>query len=158
MTNSDMIHRFYTAFSEGDAETMASCYHENIQFQDPVFGKISGTDPSNMWRMLIERANGNMDIKFTEVTADEEGGSAQWIARYPYGKKKRPVINFISASFKFKDGKIIEHTDHFDLWKWSRQALGLPGTLLGWTPFIQNKIKSTVSLAFSNWKAENNKS
>jgi hypothetical protein len=30
-----------------------------------------------------------------------------------------------------KEGLIIEHRDHFELWRWSRQALGLKGLLLG---------------------------
>ena len=36
---------------------------------------------------------------------------------------------------------IVEQTDTFDLWRWSRQALGLKGWLLGGTSFVQNKIR-----------------
>ena len=38
------------------------------------------------------------------------------------------------------DGKIIKHTDIFDLWEWSKQALGVSGYLLGWSGFMKNKI------------------
>jgi hypothetical protein len=35
------------------------------------------------------------------------------------------VINIIQAHFHFQDGLIIKHTDDFDVWKWSKQALGI---------------------------------
>lgn len=41
-----------------------------------------------------------------------------------------------------KEGKIVGHVDHFDFWRWSRQALGAPGLLLGWTPILRGKIRS----------------
>jgi hypothetical protein len=45
-----------------------------------------------------------------------------------YILKQRPVVNRISAQFYFQDG-LIRHTDDFDIWKWSKQALGLTGYL-----------------------------
>jgi hypothetical protein len=42
---------------------------------------------------------------------------------------------------KFKDGLIIEHTDAFDIYKWTRQALGITGLLFGWTSFMHKKIQ-----------------
>ena len=51
------------------------------------------------------------------------------------------MINDIQARFVFRDGKICEHHDTFDLWRWSRQALGTTGLLLGWTPLVQGKVR-----------------
>ena len=45
------IEIFYTAFSELDAETMASCYAKNVVFEDPAFGILKGVHAKNMWRM-----------------------------------------------------------------------------------------------------------
>jgi hypothetical protein len=42
----------------------------------------------------------------------------------------------------FRDGKICEHHDSFDLWRWSRQALGFKGLLLGWTPVVSNAVRA----------------
>ncbi|MFH7495426.1 DUF4440 domain-containing protein, partial [Pseudomonas syringae pv. tagetis] len=52
------------------------------------------------------------------------------------------VVNDIQAGFVFRDGKISEHHDHFDMWRWSRQALGLKGLLLGWTPMVRNAVRA----------------
>ena len=35
--NAQNINRFYNAFSTLDAEMMATCYADNVQFQDEVF-------------------------------------------------------------------------------------------------------------------------
>lgn len=139
-----LIEEFYAGFAEGNAKTMASCYNKDIQFEDPAFGKLQGQDVLDMWEMLIEKSKGNIKIEFSDVRADELSGSARWVAVYNFSKTNRNVVNVIQASFVFKDGLIIKHTDEFDIWKWSQQALGLPGYLLGWTGFMQQKIQKNA--------------
>jgi hypothetical protein len=67
------------------------------------------------------------------------------IASYNFSKNKGQLL-IASAQFYFQDGLIIRHTDDFDIWKWSKQALGLTGYLFGWTGFMQNKIIQTPYL------------
>lgn len=124
---------------------MASCYHDEIVFDDPAFGTLKGDDAKNMWRMLVERSKGQLHIEFSDVEANGNTGSANWRAEYPYGPKKRKVVNHITASFEFKEGMIVRHTDVFNLWKWTQQALGLSGYLLGWSPFMKNKIQASTN-------------
>lgn len=151
MTNHELIEKFYTAFNHKDAEQMLSCYHDNIVFEDPAFGILNGERAKGMWQMLISRGENIESIKFYDVEANEQTGKAKWIAKYKFGPKKRAVVNHISATFEFADGKIIKHTDTFDLWKWSSQALGLPGQLLGWSGFMKKKIRSTSNRALSRF-------
>ncbi len=140
-----LIESFYTAFADADGEGMIKCYDSNALFNDPVFGTLRGDAIFTMWRMLIKRSNGNIDIKFGEITTDGDEASVDWVASYPYGPKARRVINFVHAEFVIRDGKIIEHRDDFDLWQWSRQALGFTGTILGWSGFIKNKIRQNAA-------------
>lgn len=144
MENEQIIRRFYESFARNDADGMVECYHDEIEFSDPAFGLLKGADAKNMWRMLVERAKGNIKIEFANVKTDGEKGAADWKADYLFSKTNRQVHNEIHAEFEFKDGKIIRHNDTFDLWKWSKQALGLPGMLLGWSGFMQNKIRQTA--------------
>ncbi len=144
MENEQIIRHFYESFARNDAESMASCYHDQIEFSDPAFRNLKGDEAKNMWKMLLERAKGNIKIEFKNVTANGEKGSADWSADYVFSKTGRNVHNEIHAEFEFKDGKIFRHNDTFDLWKWSKQALGLPGILLGWSGFMQNKISRTA--------------
>jgi hypothetical protein len=85
-----------------------------------------------------------MQITFSAVKANDFSGSATWEAFYTLSLTGRKVHNIISANFEFKEGKIINHQDKFDFWRWSRQAFGLSGWLLGWTPILRNKVQKTV--------------
>lgn len=153
MTNQETITHFYQSFADKNIDGMLSCYAENVVFTDPAFGRLEGKDAHDMWRMLLERGGESMEVAFGSVQAEGDKASAEWWAKYHYGKSKRLVVNEISAGFVLHDGKIIEHTDHFDLWKWSRQALGLNGLLLGWTPFMQNKIRETTGSLLKKFQA-----
>ena len=144
MENEQLIRHFYESFAQNNAEEMTSCYADEIEFSDPAFGLLKGADAKNMWKMLVERAKGNIRIEFSNVHADAQKGSADWTADYLFSKTGRQVFNEIHAEFEFKDGRIIRHTDTFDIWKWSRQALGTSGLLLGWSAFMQNKIRQNA--------------
>lgn len=143
--NKQLIENFYTSFSNGDANGMTACYDENVIFQDPAFGKLENGKPAQMWKMLMSRKKESTTVVFSNIEANETTGKANWTATYEYGDKNRKVVNNVTANFKFKDGKIIEHIDTFDLWKWTKQALGLSGTLLGWSSFMKNKIQKTTN-------------
>ena len=149
--NETTINKFYTAFSNGDAEQMCECYHPNVQFRDPVFGLLKGKDVCQMWKMLLERNKGKIKIDFSEVKANEHLGSAYWIAKYNFSKTNRKVVNTIASKFHFQEGLIIKQTDDFDVWKWSKQALGIPGLLLGWTGFMQKKIQEQARMALKKY-------
>ena len=141
-----IVTKFYQAFTELDAEAMASYYHENVVFKDPAFGTLKGEKACNMWRMLCQSQKGkNFVVEFSNVEADEQTGSAHWEAKYIFSKTGRKVHNKIRAHFEFSDGKIIKHTDVFDLRNWSKQALGFKGALLGGTAFFKKKLQAQTN-------------
>ena len=141
MNNATIIEEFYKAFQEGNPVEMAKFYDEKIRFTDPAFGRLEGREVGAMWDMLLSKKESELSIRYGDVSADESSGSAEWTATYKYGPKKRLVTNRIKSRFEFQDGKIIEQNDTFDLWAWSRQALGPVAYILGWTPFFQDKIR-----------------
>jgi hypothetical protein len=108
-----------------------------------------------MWHMLIERAKGNIKVNFSNVEADEKTGRVNWVAEYPFSATGRHVINRIHAEFEFRDGKIIRHTDHFNLHKWAGQAMGLKGQLLGWLPFFRKKVQKTAREGLNRFLLKN---
>ncbi|KPX81379.1 nuclear transport factor 2 family protein [Pseudomonas meliae] len=139
--NSALITRFYEAFAQLDAEAMSACYTDDVLFSDPAFGELRGPQVGEMWRMLTSRAK-NFSVVFDQVRADDRAGTAHWVATYLFSQTRRTVVNDIEARFVFRDGKICEHRDNFDMWRWSRQALGLKGLLLGWTPLVRNAVRA----------------
>ena len=150
--NAELITRFYQAFQHLDAEAMASCYAEDVRFSDPVFTDLRGGEAGDMWRMLCTRAK-NFSLTFDGVAADEYSGKARWIATYVFSQTGNTVVNHIEADFRFRDGKIVEHNDHFDLWRWARQALGMKGVLLGWAPPVQNAIRKQAAKGLAAYRA-----
>jgi ketosteroid isomerase-like protein len=150
--NESLITKFYTAFANADAKTMSECYHPKVHFIDPAFGLLKGEQVSKMWEMLLSKSKGNLKIEFSNVKADDSTGSANWIATYNFSKTNRKVVNKIRAEFVFQDGLIIKHTDSFDVWKWSKQAFGATGYLLGWTGFFQNKVQKQALLSLQKFQ------
>lgn len=140
----ELIHRFYAAFQRRDHGTMAACYAPQATFSDPVFQGLAGARIGAMWRMLCERA-ADLELELGAVKADAERGSAHWEARYTFSATARRVHNVIEASFLFRDTRIRDHTDRFDLYAWARQALGLKGVLLGWSPPVQRAIRAQAA-------------
>lgn len=137
--NLALIERFYAAFDAHDGDAMAGCYAPDASFSDPVFGHLDAAETGAMWRMLTGRA-ADLRVELVERDADGDRGSARWIARYTFTQTGRPVVNDVRAKFRFRDGLFIEHVDKFNFWRWSRQALGRPGTLLGWTPQLRLRV------------------
>lgn len=151
MTPPEIVLHFYTSFAEGDAKSMAACYHPDIAFSDPAFGTLKGDEASNMWEMLLSQSKKPIKISFKNIQQRVESVSAEWTAEYNFSPTGRKVFNQISAQFEFQDGLIIRHTDHFNLWKWSQQALGFQGFLIGWTPFFKRGLQKKTHKMLSGF-------
>jgi len=123
-----LIQRFYAAFNEKDGDAMARCYAPDAHFHDPVFGDLTGTEAGAMWRMLTARAK-DLEVELADHSAEGDGGTAHWIAHYTFAQTGKPVVNDIHATFRFRDGLIVDHHDEFDFTKWARQAIGIAGLL-----------------------------
>jgi len=137
-----LIERFYAAFDRKDGDAMAACYAPGARFSDPVFGELRDQQPGAMWRMLTAQAR-DLSIELVEDFSDKAAGTggARWIARYTFTQTGRHVTNDVRARFRFADGLIAEHDDVFSFYGWSRQALGTPGLLLGWTPLLRASVR-----------------
>jgi ketosteroid isomerase-like protein len=152
--NIDLLQRFYLAFTRRDYAAMAACYHPNAHFTDEVFD-LNGWRIGAMWRMLCTRGK-DLRLEFGNLQADDRRGSAQWQAWYSFSQTGRKVHNIIQAEFEFRDGLILRHVDRFDFWRWSRQALGLPGLVMGWSQKLHLKVKEKAALGLDEFIAREN--
>lgn len=143
MTNEQTITKLYESFAARDAAAMAECYAPNAEFTDPVFGDLVADEIGSMWTMLTSRAE-DLTVTFSDVVVKGDTGSCRWEAVYMYTPTSRRVHNRINATFEFENGLIKRHVDSFSLWKWSRMALGTMGTLFGWAPPFQTKLRATA--------------
>ncbi len=148
----DLIERFYAAFDRRDGDAMAACYAPGAHFSDPVFTDLRGEQPGQMWRMLTSQAQ-ELRVELLEHAADADAGTARWRARYVFSQTGRPVVNDVRVTFRFADGLIADHVDAFSFWTWSRQALGPPGVLIGWTPFLRNPVRKRAAANLARFAA-----
>ena len=147
-----VLQRFYQALQRGDGEVMAACYHPQARFHDPVFGTLQGAEVGDMWRMLCARAEG-LQVTFQVREATAQRARVDWQARYRFSRSGRWVNNRIRGEFVLRDGLIVEHRDHFAVWRWARQALGAPGWWLGWTPWLQGQVCRQARAGLAAWRA-----
>lgn len=138
----EIITQFYNAFAQLQATEMNKCYADDIVFFDPVFELLRGDEVRCMWDMLCRNAK---DFFLTFSNIKDEGDNyytCDWIATYTFSANGRKVVNNVRANMKIENGKIIEHSDAFSLHKWTAQALGFSGWLLGWNSLYQRQIKN----------------
>ncbi|CAG5087277.1 nuclear transport factor 2 family protein [Parvicella tangerina] len=149
---SNIIEKFYTAFAEKDWETMQACYHDEVTFEDPAFGKLYGEEAKKMWRMLCEQGK-DLKIEFSKIEVSETSGKAHWEAWYTFSLTKRKIHNKIDAKFELKEGLILKHSDNFNLHKWASQAFGFKGWIFGGTNFFRKKFRAQARKSLKRYKA-----
>lgn len=157
--NALTITNIYTAFAQLDGNGMQACYLHGAAFEDEVFTTRGKAQTMGMWRMLIDATRANsMDawlLKLNAVEADSTTGQAHWDAHYRFSATGRMLLNRINAQFTFDNkGLIITHRDRFNFWSWSSQALGAPGLLLGWSPFLRSKVRQQAAGNLQNFIAK----
>lgn len=144
----ELLDRFYGAFARRDWAAMAACYHPDARFSDPVFPDLDAAGVQAMWKMLLTSGS---DLRITHRVLD--ANTCAWEAFYTFSRTKRPVHNRVTSRFVFRDGLIVEQVDRFDFWRWSRQAMGPLGMVLGWTPFLQRKVQGSAAAALARSRA-----
>ena len=142
--SASVLHRFYSAFTARDWAAMGACYHDEARFGDPVFPDLDAAQVRAMWKMLLTSGT-DLRISYQVLDVGATEGRCRLEAFYTFSRSGRPVHNIITSEFTFKDGLIHRQRDHFPFWRWSRQALGVSGWLLGWSPIVRNKVRAMAA-------------
>ncbi len=159
--NQATINQLYEAFARLDPEAMSACYADNATFEDEAFLLSGRREVTGMWHMLCRaaQAGGRADwrLQWRDVVADEERrGWANWEAHYRFGATGRMVHNQVEARFTFDEqGRILTHLDRFNFWRWSWQAMGVPGGLLGWSPMFRTQVRKQALANLEKFLAQN---
>jgi hypothetical protein len=132
--------RFYEAFMVRDFYTMGLLYANHATFRDPVFPRLTAQGARLMWQMLLTEAEDlEISADIHEDTADR--ARVDWTARYTFTPTKRLVVNKVHTEMVIAAGKIVQQVDDFSFWRWSGQALGWKGWLLGGTPLVRDPVQ-----------------
>lgn len=142
-----LAQRFYDAFTVRDWYTMGLLYADHATFSDPVFPLINARGTRLMWQMLLSRAEEDFGIEAQVLEDGPRHARINWVAHYTFSVTGRPVTNRVRTEMHLVAGKIVRQQDTFSLWRWSAQALGTKGALLGWSPMVRNRIRAQASVA-----------
>lgn len=149
------IEGFYAAFAKLDSAAMQACYAEDARFDDEAFSLVGAAQIGGMWRMLCEATRAKGMTHWKLEASDITDHSAHWEAHYLFSATGRLVHNKIDAEFEFDENNLItRHRDRFDFWIWSRQALGTPGALLGWSPWLRGKVRAQAAANLKKFLAK----
>jgi hypothetical protein len=142
------ITRLYDAFGRLDGVAMQACYADDARFDDEAFSLRGAREIGAMWTMLCDNVRNSEAGRaaWQLQTHDLGEDRVRWEVHYLFGPQQRRVHNVIDARFDFDAaGRITRHHDRFDFWLWSRQALGAPGWLLGWTPWLRARVRAQAA-------------
>jgi hypothetical protein len=129
---------------------MGLLYAEQATFSDPVFPLLNAKGVRTMWTMLLSRADDlAIEVRILEDTPTR--ARVDWVAHYTFGATGRRVVNRIHTEMAIANGRIVRQVDTFSLWRWSSQALGLTGLLLGWTPMIRRRIRAQAARSLNEF-------
>ena len=151
--NEQLLYDFYAAFERLDAAAMGAAYTSDTHFSDPVFPDLNGPEVPAMWAMLTGRSTG-IRLEVSGVEADDRSGRAHWVAHYKFGPVQRPVVNRVSSTFVFSDGRIKREQDTFDFHAWAAMALGAKGRMLGWTPLVRRAAQTQAAKGLAEFMAK----
>ena len=141
MNSKEIAIKFYDAFSAANIDVLKQLYDKKLIFNDNIFVNLDYNETISMWSSLLV-GNKNMSIKYEIKKYSEKYVEVEWIADYLFTSTNRNVKNIILAKMEIDQGKIINHTDNFDFYKWSQMAFGITGALIGWTSFFKNKVRT----------------
>lgn len=148
-----LVKQLYDALERRDGAAMAALYHPEARFSDGVFPDLRGPEVGAMWRMLCGRAT-DLKLRVRDITCSGGFGSCWWEATYTFGRTGRKVVNTATARFAFRDGAIVQHKDEWSFRKWSGQALGPAGKVLGWTKPFQAKVQDNARAELAAYMAK----
>jgi len=150
MSNKELITVFYTSFQKKDYKGMQECYADQAVFNDEAFKNLNSDEVKAMWEMLCKTGK-ELKLTFGNVSETANGATAEWTASYLFSRTGKTVVNNVQAKFEIVNGKITRHTDRFDFYVWAKQAFGITGFFLGWTPYFENKVQATARKSLDNF-------
>ena len=137
------LENFFSAFQNLNASEMAKIYASDAAFSDEVFNLKNGEAIGQMWAMLVGNIARSGKEHWSLTYKVESIDAATWEAKYLFSATGRVVVNRVRSTFTFDPyGKVKIQMDEFDFWRWSRQAFGVTGLLLGWNPLFKRKVRA----------------
>jgi limonene-1,2-epoxide hydrolase len=136
----EIVKEFYKALDSGDYRTVNEFYHKNAHYKDEIFD-FKGLEIHALW-YTATLPDMELSAELESIREEEDAIYTEWVMSYTLDIIKRRIRLKEKGKFTFQEGKIIEHTDKYDFWTWCIQAFGIIGRALGWSNWLQNRVRS----------------
>lgn len=113
MNNKASIERFFNALENGDIDTITSLISDDVTWEIIGIGNRSKDD---ICQSLTNTINGTIsrNVEILCLLADEHTGHALVKTEFTF-TDHRKLINKLSLSYRFSDGKISQCTEFMDV-------------------------------------------
>lgn len=140
------VQDFFDALARLDAYALAQCYAPSARFEDAAWS-LQGTEAiAAMWEMICDdtrRLGADVwRLECLRIRGTRHRCKVDWRLSHRDPATGRLIHQRMESRFLLtRDGRIDFHENRFSLWRWSRQARGLSGWLLGWTPIMRQRVR-----------------
>ncbi|KAG8804898.1 hypothetical protein FRC17_005845 [Serendipita sp. 399] len=143
-----LVERYLAAYKAYDLAAMDACTDPEFTFSDPAFPSLNSKQAKGMFSMFVNnREKNKMELEYKDIKKglNDLTYTATYTVRYIFNG--RPVTNVIDTTLTIspQSNLLLSQVDTFPFHAWARQALGLPGLLLGWTGFLQSQVQNNAA-------------
>jgi len=125
-----LLLKFFKAVQTQDVKAIGECYHNDIEYYEPAYGKMTGPRALGYWSFFFSQVK-EMQCEYDGLKINGDKGTLHIEEWYTWSATGHAVHNLVDCEFDFKDGKIFRHIDNYNLNAWAFQSLG--AKYLGWT-------------------------
>jgi len=143
-----LLVKYLQAIKEQDLKTISSCFHEEAEFYEPAYGKLTGPKIAAWWTFFFAQAK-EFHSEFDSLKVNGDKATVHSEHWYYWNATGAGVHNLVESEFDFKDGKIFRQIDNYNLNAWAFQAL--ESKFMGWT----NKSREAEQERFEEFSKQN---
>ncbi|KAG8793616.1 hypothetical protein FRC16_010881 [Serendipita sp. 398] len=154
-----LVEKYLAAYKAYDLAAMDACTDPEFTFSDPAFPSLNSKQAKGMFSMFVNnREKNKMELEYKDIKKgiNDLTYTATYTVRYIF--TGRPVTNVIQSTFTISptSNLLLSQVDAFPFYTWAKQALGLPGLLLGWTGYLQSQVQHNAGQSLEKYmkKAE----
>ncbi|KAG8751620.1 hypothetical protein FRC14_007723 [Serendipita sp. 396] len=173
-----LVEKYLAAYKAYDLAAMDACTDPEFTFSDPAFPSLNCKyEPRSSWPIghpnfvsvakqakgmfsmfVNNREKNKMELEYKDIKKgiNDLTYTATYTVRYIF--TGRPVTNVIQSTFTISptSNLLLSQVDAFPFYTWAKQALGLPGLLLGWTGYLQSQVQHNAGQSLEKYmkKAE----
>ena len=152
MNNTQIIKELFEAYENLDSAKMNSYFSDDIKLEDPATFLAEGDDAKYWIQFVIDNISDHK-ITIKNIVENDNVVTVEWTSSYLSNMSKKPILLDYKAHYTFKNQKIINQVNEYDLKDYIRQSFGsLVASSLEFNG-VRKVIRSQSKKLLSNYKS-----